>query len=321
MGNKDLGRSVANQPFIEYMNDMGAVSPNKNDGVFSPGMGVSMYLDILRDYYLNRFVWESNKIDEDEFRTAESIIFDRGYCVLLKPVLKTATGFLKSPKIKAFFCSYLSNNVYNGIPDKISVYTDNLKNVDMVYEYGKEDFVILSDSFDRYNTHVPFKYIALEYANKLLNVDLAFEANINKLRMPMVFNNGNMKDKNDKLLPRANTIGLAEIFRGAFGRRELFVEVPEKMVGVNGFMHEAKNVNSEILNYVEAQNKLYNSFLELLGVKTVKEKKGVYTGAIQDTGEDETEDYVTTVRLNNRLYGARQLAKKFDCDVSIREVV
>lgn len=323
MGNKDTGRAIAALDNTTYMSVMGADVQNlKNTGISFTNAEVFKYFKLLRDYALHRIKWTSDSIPEQELRLIEWNIFHYGKCAMLKPkIIKNGIKFqVDTPKI--YQCNYTDINMRNGRPEKISLLNEQSKNFIIDINYTADEFVIFTDSFMFASNSTPFIFLAWEFACKLHELDLAFNANSHKLRMPFVFNNGASEvDKNGVFNVIANKgVSIAEIMRSAYGRNEQFVEIPETMVGTNGFMHEPQYVNNEMLNHIEAQKKLYQAYFELLGLYTNKEKSGVYTIKDLQKNGDETGDYITDTMKNTRLLCAREACEKFNINLSLEVV-
>lgn len=323
MGNKDAGRAVAALPNALYMRAMGADVQNlKNTGVAFTNWEVFKYFKLLREYAVNRVKWTSTHIPDEELRLIEWNIFHYGKCAMLRPkIIKNGVKFqLQQPKI--YQCNFTEINNRNGRPESISIINEQSKHFIIDVNYKQDEFTIFTDEFLFAQDANPFIYVAWEFACKLHELDLAFNANSHRQRMPFVFNNGASEiEKDGTFNVVANKgVSIAEIMRSAYGRNEQFVEIPQSMIGTNGFMHEPQFVNNEMLNHIQAQKMLYQAYFELLGLYTNKEKSGVYTvKALQEDG-DQSPDYITAVMKNTRIICAREACDKFGIDL-VMEVV
>lgn len=323
IGNKDIGRAINAMPFDQYITTMGGNIENmRNTGISFTNWEVFKYFKMLREYALGRIRWTSSTLPEHELKLIEWNIFHYGRCAMLRPVIKNnGVKFqIKQPRI--YQCNYTDINFRNGRPNTISIINNPSNKLVIEANYDADEFVIFTDEFLFPHKPNPFIHVAWEFACKLHELDLAFNANSHRMRMPFVFNNGATeieKDGTFKLVANRG-ISIAELMRSAYGRNEQFIEIPESMVGTTGFMHEPQHVDMHILELIEAQKKLYQAYLELLGLYTNKEKSGVYTiKDLQENG-DESGDFITKVAKNNRLSCAREAALKFNIDL-VMEVI
>lgn len=313
---KKIGKALKNMPFVDYQKFMGGIVEQvetTQTGYNNPITEVQKYYRILREYAVGRFKWTSDTMTDAELRLIEWHIFHKGYCAIVKPKIKAKGGYIITKDPKVFNCVFSDMNQRTLTPDKITISNYEGQPFNMCHEYARGEFAIISDDFLHVNTSVPFSHTAWEFANKLYELDLAFNANSVKSRLPAVFN---PVYGNEDGTRRGNK--LAELFRSALGRNEQFVEVDGSMVGPQGLMHEPKNTENRLLEYIEAQKKLYQAYLELLGLYTNKEKSGVYTVKDLQENGDESGDFITKVAKENRLHGARQAAEKFGINLSVR---
>lgn len=325
MGKKSAGRKINNLPPLDYVNIMGGEinSSIKNTGISFTNHEVVKYFKLLRSYALNRIRWTSDTIPEHELRLIEWNIFHYGKCAMLRPkIIKNNVNFrLSTPKI--YRCAYTDINYRTLRPTRISIVNQQSHQYIIDVNYNFDEFVIFTDEFLNAQDPMPFVNIAWEYACKLHELDLAFNANSHRNRMPFVFNNAGLdKIEKDGIFAYVadKGVSIAEIMRSAYGRNEQFVEIPESMVGRDGFMHEPRYVKNDMLDHIDAQRKLYESYLELLGLYTLKEVKGVYTiKDIQSSG-DETGDFITDVYKRTRILCAKEASKMFNINLTLEVI-
>lgn len=325
MGNKDAGRAIAGLENISYHRSMGAeVTNNKNvdnTGISFVNYEVLMYFRLLRNYGLNRCLWTSNTIPPEELRLIEWNIFHYGKCAMLRPKIIRDNVKFQLPTPKIYQCNFIDVNQRNGRPERIDIINEHSKYFIIENTYEAGEFTVFSDEYLYSQSPAPFVHIAWEFANKLHELDLAFNANSHRNRMPFVFNNAAIKeDKDNRSIVYNRGTSIAEIMRGAYGRNEQFVEISESMVGKDGFMHEPRYVKNDLLDHIEAQKKLFQSYFELLGLYTNKDKTGVYTvKRLQEDG-DESGDFITDTLKCNRLICMREACKTFGIDMALEIV-
>ena len=309
-----MGNPYEKMDSIDYLNMMGATVTDteiKNTGFNFTTREVNKYYKILRTYALSRYTWQSNIISQRELRLIEWHIFHKGYCAMIKPKIRKKGVTLYADKPLIYPCNVTKYSIRSGEPLQISIMHQDNQYIDPIYDEG--EFVLISDDFLHYTQTTPFCLIAWEYANKLYELDLAFNANNHKARLPMIFNPNYNKDKGLS----QKGIKLSELLRSAFGRNEQFVEIPGNMVGTTGLLHEPNNTQTHVIEYLDAQKKLYTSYLEMLGIYTNTEKGGSYeVKEVQQNG-DQSGDYITQQAMDNRLLCARDCARVFNIDLTI----
>jgi hypothetical protein len=327
MGKKDKGRAIANLNNAEYTFAMGgSVEKNvteRNTGISFTNAEVFKYFKMLRNYALGRIKWTSNVIPEVELRLIEWNIFHYGRCAMLRPKIIRNNIKFEVPTPKIYRCAFTDINYRTFQPITISILNQQTRKFVIDMNYNSDEFTIFTDEFLNISNPNPFQHVAWEFACKLHELDLVFNANSHKNRMPSVFNNAGIEkvSENGILGYAANKgISIAEIMRSALGRNEQFVEIPDDMVGSNGFLHEQQHVKNEMLDLIDAQKKLYESYFELLGLYTNKDKKGVYTVKDLQKEGDESGDYITDIAKNNRIICAKDASEKFNIDISIEVV-
>lgn len=315
MGNKSAGRVLAQMDNIRYTALMGgSISPQaRNTGIDFTNYAVWKYFKMLMIYALNRVKWSSTTLTDEELRLIEWNIFFYGVCAMVRPKIVIDGFKFISPKPRIYQCAFTEINFRTGAPFKISLVNSQNAKVIIDPNYNDDEFVIFTDEFLWSQNNNPFSHVAWEFANKLYELDLAFNANSHRNRMPFVFNNAAITKNIDGVGFETvhPGISIAEIMRSAFGRNEQFVEVPENMVGKDGFMHEPQYVENQMLEHIEAQKKLYQAYFELLGLYTNKEKSGVYTvKRLQEDG-DESPDYITECLLSSRVLSLKRAVEMF----------
>lgn len=322
MGNKDAGRAIANLDNISYMQAMGAnVSDEvKNTGIDFTTYAVYKYYRNLREYTLNRIAWFCDSIPEYELRLIEWNIFHYGKCAMLKPSITRNNIKYTSSNLKIYKCNYTDFNRRNGRPYSITILNTENNKIPIDSIYNSDDFVIFTDEYLQTTQTLPMYHLAWEFANKLYEIDLAFNANAHKLRMPFVFNKASSQEKEGYNSIPNKEFGIAEIMRSAYGRNEQFAEVPESMVGNNGFMYEPSHVDFHLIEHLEAQKKVYESYFEVLGLYTNKEKSGVYTIKDLQKDGDETGDFRTETLKSSRYLCAKEASEKFNINIGFKVV-
>lgn len=290
-----------------------------NTGSSFTNFEVMKYFKLLRTYALNRCRWTSDHMPEEELRLIEWNIFHYGVCAMLKPRITKNNVRFTSARPKIYQCNFTDINYRNGRPLKITISNQESRHFIIDTEYDEKDFTIFTDEFLFAQSTNPMVNIAWEYACKLHELDLAFNANSHRLRMPFVFNTASQShDNTNNHAPVLNSgISVAEIMRSAFGRNEQFIEIPESTVSKDGFMHEPQYVNNHMLEHIEAQKKLYQAYMEILGLYTDKEKTGSYkVRRLQEEGDD-SPDFITETYKSTRILCAKEASLKFGINLIV----
>lgn len=310
---------MAKLPFEMYSRLMGADVTNlKNTGVSFTTTEVLKYFKELRTYALNRVRWLSNEIPEDELRLIEWHIFHSGKCAMLRPKIIKDRVCFRTPQVKIFACNFTDINDRTGNPHKISILNSQSKVAVIDPNYNEDEFVIFTDEYLFPGDPTPAQFLAWEHACKLHELDLAFNANSHRLRMPFVFSNAAAETQDDGTfyMVAGRGMGVAETMRSAFGRNEQFVEIPDALVGKT-FLHEPQHVQNHMLEHLEAQKKLYDSYFQRIGLQINKEKSGSYTvKELQESG-DESPNFITKCMKSTRQICAEKAANMFGITLSM----
>lgn len=222
-----------------------------------------------------------------------------------------------SPRI--FKYASVQYNTRTMAPLEISVVQSGSAEI-MSNTYKK--FVIFKDTYGYTELSLgTFCNLAWEYACKLYELDLMFNANSHKMRFPIVFNKkSQVKDKDQARLFSGLGTGLAEIFKGAFNRHEVFVEVDSAIIPERGLVSIPDFPANYTSEYIETQKRLIESYMELLGLSIDRDRKGSYTVArIQETGSD-VPNYVTQTMMYPRLLSMKECSRIFGIDIEIQVI-
>lgn len=320
VSNRAKGNAVKNLDYLSYFAAHGGIInvDDKSSTFAKNNIGVFKYFSLLRDYTLNRVRWTSPQIDEYELRLIEWHIFNRGFCAMLRPkiYLKNVKNLIyEKPEYMIYPCSFTKTNPRNGRVMTISIDTSNIYNIIIEPNYNHTDFTIFTHNYLQSHFSSTYSNYAWEYANKIFEVDLSFNANARKMRMPFIFNNGEavVEINGKKTMIERNGLGVEEIIRSAMEQNEGYVGIQESMVGEkSGFMFEPQHVENFLSEYADLQKSLYNRYLEVIGLYTLRDRTGVYTiKELQEQAGDQTGDYITSSYMRSRLLCAREAAEKF----------
>lgn len=332
--NKAAGRAVNaldNATYVQAMggtvmsvpgpstSDENALENLKNTGLFFTNSQVYKYFKLLRNYYLNRIKWSSDRIPQHELRLIEWNIFHYGRCAMLRPRITKNGVRYRSPNPKIYQCTFNDINFRTGRPRSVSILNQNTRDCIVDVNYSDDEFVVFTDQFVNTGDELPFMTIAWEFACKLHELDLAFNANSVRQRMPSILNNGSIDTDNNNttiIIPNKG-VSISEVLRSAIGRNEQFVEIPQSMIGHDGLFHESIYNDNQMPTHIDAQKKLYEAYFEVLGLYTNKDKKGVYTvKALQKNG-DETGDYICEVMKETRAMCMREACLMFNINMQL----
>lgn len=302
----------------------------KNTGVNSPHSAVNRYFNILYNYYCNRYEYHSKILSQQELRLIEHYLFYRNSVAFVYPRFRRGKEILQINTPRVYPFNITAFNTRNLEPTRINIIgtgnTDGfnaMSGLEIDTVYNASEFEIITDKYNYRQAQPTPQVIAWEFANKLYEYDLMFNANSTKQRLPIIFNNGaksttysNAKGNKDKTYVYQFIQSVAETIRGAFDRQEQFAEISEDRVGDKGVMHEVSQEN-RTLEYLEGQDKLYNQYLELIGISPVREQTGVYVNKEIQTDNVQTTDYKTYVGLRNRQVCLNRINERFNLDITV----
>lgn len=335
MGKGQVSKTFQNMPTTEYMQAMGGTvqmstghgfQRDADTGIDQSVNTVYRYFNKLRDYAINRYTWQSDIINPYDLQLIEWLFFMTGKACLVYPVFYQKSNNERGIRIKTpsiFNTTITMQNMRTSEPLKINI-IDNYVNALMMplkRDYVYKDFAMLSDQYTLFPTNnVPLWHIAWEYANKLYELDLTFNANATKQRIPLLFNNGvsdNRKDSGQQYNMGNFTAG--DLVREAMQRNEQFAEIPQSQVGEKGLLHSTNQYQENNLQaYIETQRKLYDEFFEIIGVEVVQEVGGVYQTKDVQQNQMANNNYKSLVGLRNRRFHAENANKRFGLDLRVQ---
>ncbi len=306
----------------DYILSMGGNTNFGNNGINQTNSQVYKYYQILREYYCNRFTWSCENLNDEDLNLIEWLLFHRGYCAILKPLLPISgsKSFIYDEKYRVFEVAISRQNNRTNQATQINLVNHNSEFNKIIPKltYNNNEFVIITCNQNVTTGFLSQSYIAWEYANKLHELDLLFNANSHKQRLPILFNNGGVNVTKEHK-QNFNIIGtISDLVRSAMSRNEQFCEIPEEKIGDRGILHQTgQYTENNLKEYLEAQNLIFNAYLESIGVNIMQEKGGVYQPEeIQNQGLYCTE-YKKTVALKNRVKGLKRVNELFGIGLSL----
>lgn len=336
MGKGAVSKAMNGMGTEQYIEAMGGIAMSSSGGKFSDrdtGINQSVntvyrYFDILRNYTVNRYTWQSNILDPYDLQLIEWLFFMTGKACLIYPTFYQRGNHeygikLKTPSV--YNTSIVMQNGRTSQVLKVNV-IDNYVNALMMplkRDYVYHDFAMLSCNYTLFPANnVPLFHTAWEYANKLYELDLTFNANATKQRIPLIFNNGvndNRKDSGQQYNQSNFTAG--DLVREAMERNEQFTEIPQSQVGEKGLLHATNQYQENNLHdYIETQRKIYDEYFELIGVEVVQEKHGVYQAQEVQKRTMANNNYKALIGLRNRRFHAEQANQRFGLDLRVQQL-
>jgi hypothetical protein len=337
MGKSKVSQAMNGMPTGQYVEAMGgSVSMHGNmqnmadrdTGINQSVNTVYRYFNQLRDYAVNRYTWKSNILEPYDLQLIEWLFFMTGKACLIYPTFYSRNNRAKGIKLKQpriFNTNITLQNFRTSECLKVNI-IDNFVNalfMPLKRDYNFRDFAMLSCNYTLLPiNNVPLWHTAWEYANKLYELDLTFNANATKQRIPLIFNNGieNTNDGNQQLYNQGNFTA-ANLVREAMARNEQFAEIPQSRIGEKGLLHSTNQYSdNNLLDYLETQRKIYDEFFEILGVEVVQEKHGVYVSEAIQSKAFANNNYKALIQLRNRRFHAEQCNKKFGLDLVVEQL-
>lgn len=337
MGKGAVSKAMNNMPTEQYIEAMGGVvmtsgtggQRDRDSGINQSVNTVYRYFNILRNYTVNRYTWQSNILNPYDLQLIEWLFFMTGKAALIYPVFYQRSNPANGIRIKVpsvFNTNITMQNFRTSEVLKVNI-IDNYVNALMMplkRDYVYKDFAMLSDQYTLFPTNnVPLWHTAWEYANKLYELDLTFNANATKQRIPLIFNNGvtDVRANDNGQAYNSGNFTAGDLVRSAMERNEQFTEVPQSQVGEKGLLHSTNQYQENNLHdYIETQRKIYDEYFELIGVEVVQEKHGVYQAQEVQKRTLANNNYKSLIGLRNRRFHAEQANKRFGLDLRVQQL-
>lgn len=301
---------------------------NRDTGINQPVNTVYRYFNLLRDFTVNRYTWQSDILQPVDLQLIEWLFFMTGKACLVYPTFYSARNREKGIRIKTpsvFNTNITLQNQRTSEVLKINI-IDNYVNalfMPLKRDYNYKDFAMLSCNYTLFPiNNVPMFHVAWEYANKLYELDLTFNANATKQRIPLLFNNGVNDNRLEKgqVYNQGNTTA-GTMVRDAIARNEQFVEIPQSQVGEKGLLHSTNQYNENNLkDYIETQRRILDEYLELIGIEGKQEKHGVYESKEVQERSMGNNNYKALIGLRNRRFHAEAANKRFGLDLRVEQL-
>lgn len=331
MGKSYISNIMNNMNTSEYTMSMGGniqSLSSRDNGISQPTNTVYRYFNLLRDYTVNRYTWQSNIIEPIDLQLIEWLFFMTGKACLIYPTFFSNNDKNKGIRIKTpsiFNTTITHQNQRTSEVLKVNVVDNYINSLFMPLkrEYIYKDFAMLSCNYTLFPiNNIPMCNVAWEYANKLYELDLTFNANATKQRIPLLFNNGT----NDNRLLKGQSYNMSNttagtIVRDAIARNEQFVEIPQSQVGEKGLLHSTNQYNENNLSeYIETQRRIMDEYLELIGIEGKQEKHGVYESKDVQMRSMGNNNYKALIGLRNRRFHAENANKRFNLDLRVEQL-
>lgn len=328
MSKSEVSATMNGMSTSEYMLAMGGNVQNMSDrdtGISQPVNTVYRYFDLLRNYTVNRYTWQSDILNPHDLQLIEWLFFMTGKACLIYPTFYSSRHREKGIRIKTpsiFNTNITLQNMRTSEVLKVTV-IDNFVNalfMPLKRDYCYKDIAMLSCNYTLFPVNnVPLFHVAWEYANKLYELDLTFNANATKQRIPLVFNNG-VSDGRELMYNTGNATA-GTLVRDAIARNEQFIEIPQSQVGEKGLLHSTNQYNeNNLAEYIETQRRIMDEYLELIGIEGKQEKHGVYESKEVQERSMGNNNYKALIGLRNRRFHAEQANKRFGLDIRVQQL-
>lgn len=331
MSKSEVSNRMNNMGTQEYMMKMGGNVQNFLDrdmGIDQPVNTVYRYFNLLRDYTVNRYTWQSDILEPQELQLIEWLFFMTGKACLIYPTFysnRCKEMGIKIKKPSIFNTTITHQNMRTSEVLRVNI-IDNYVNalfMPLKRDYSYKDFAMLSPSYTQFPiNNIPMFHVAWEYANKLYEIDLAFNANATKQRIPLLFNNGT----NDDRLAKGQQYNMGNmtagsIVREAIARNEQFVEIPQSQIGEKGLLHSTNQYSeNNLAEYIETQRRIMDEYLELIGIEGKQEKHGVYESKEVQERSMGNNNFKALIGLRNRRFHAEHANKRFGLDIRVEQL-
>jgi len=331
MGKSKVANTMNSMSPTEYMQAMGGTAQGQRDrdtGINQSVNTVYRYFNTLRNYAVNRYTWQSDILAPYDLQLIEWLFFMTGKAAVIYPTFFSKSNKSLGIKLKTpciFNTNITMQNFRTSEVLKLNIIDSyvNALFMPLKRDYMFKDFAMLSCNYTLLPIdNVPLWHTAWEFANKLYELDLTFNANATKQRIPLIFNNG----VNDGRLETGQVYNQGNMTAGtlvreAMSRNEQFTEIPQSQVGEKGLLHSTNQYQENNLHdYIETQRKIYDEFFEIIGVEVVQEKHGVYQSEEIQKRSLANNNYKALIGLRNRRFHAEQCNKKFGLDLRVEQL-
>ena len=329
MGKRQISQEINNMDNIAYTAMMGGSVQNWGDrdtGINQAVGVVYRYFNKLRDYGVNRYRWTSNILRPIELQLIEWNFFMWGKAAVVYPVYfhnRINSGVRRGIRVNKphiFNAHIVLQNLRTSEVLKINI-IDNYMNglmMPLKREYSYKEFGMLTDQYNLFPVaNVPLWRTAWEFANKLYELDLTFNSNAHKQRIPLMFDNGVSPPQDTKQHYNMGNFDVADLVNAAMQRNEQIVTVPKPRVG-DSILHQTNQYNeNNLMEYIVAQRKLYDEYFELIGVDVIQEKHGVYQAKDVQELSLSNNNYKSIIGLRNRRFHADIVNSRFGLDLHV----
>lgn len=336
MGKGEVSAKMNGMSTSEYVEAMGGTvtmttgtggQRDRDTGINQSVNTVYRYFNILRNYAVNRYTWQSDIIAPHDLQLIEWLFFMTGKACLIYPTFFSNNNPSCGIRVKipsVFNTNIVFQNMRTSNVLKVNIidsYTNALAQP-LKRDYVFSDFAMLSDQYTLFPANnIPLFHTAWEYANKLYELDLTFNSNATKQRIPLLFNNGVNDIRQNGQNYNIGNFGVGDIVREAMSRNEQFLEVPQSQVGEKGLLHNTNQYQENNLQaYIETQRKIYDEYFELIGVEVVQEVHGVYQTQDVQMNQMANNNYKALIGLRNRRFHAEQANRRFGLDLRVQQL-
>jgi len=300
---------------------------DRDSGLNQPQNTVYRYFNILREYAINRYQWTSSILNPYDAQLIEWLFFMTGKACLVYPVFYSRKNRNKGIRIKrptVYNTNITLQNHRTSEPLKINIIDNYINSVFMPLkkDYNFTEFAMLSSNYTFFaQNNIPLCHTAWEYANKLYELDLTFNANATKQRLPIMINNGVQDIREQGQYYNSGNFTTGDLVKSAVARNEQFIEIPQSQIGTDGVLHNTNQfLQNNLMNYIETQRRLYDEFFEIIGIEVKSEKHGVYEARDVQMVGLATNNYKSTIGLRNRKFHAEQANKRFNLDLKVEMI-
>ena len=322
---REFYNNMSSQDYVLAMGGATTGNADRESGIAQPYNSVYRYLDKLRDYACNRYIWQSDILNPYCLQLIEWLFFHTGKACLIYPSFYSKKNPKKTIRLKKpfiFNANILTQNQRTSEPLRVNIIDSHINALSMPLkrDYLFTDFAMLSCNYTHFNhNNVPLFHTAWEFANKLYELDLTFIANATKQRIPILLNNGVRDARKEKQQYNSGNFTTGDLVRAAMERNEQFLEIPQSQVGDNGILHNTNQYSeNNLLDYITTQRRLFDEFFEIIGIEVMNEKHGVYQAKSVQELSLGNNNYKTVIALKNRRFFANLANKKFNLDLQVK---
>lgn len=270
-----------------------------------------VWYNILANFLVNIFEVECIDMTAESKLQCMRLLLTHGSFALIRPIAKDGEVLLNV--LPVFYTENGIRNLDNSIEQINVVYPPQVRKNKFAWQvtYNSDEFVLVN--FGIQDLHLQANELVKLYSNKVMEIDLALQQNMERLKQPIIMKLRNTSVKNISSLFRESIKSLNGVF--AIGESNLI----ENTVGVHNQLFEDIDRSHDSDVIFRLQQDIVNDFAKMLGFNVIERDNATYIAEqIQLTNLD-FNSFKRHSYLKNLNRYLHQCPEKLGVEVKIRE--